>query len=49
MVLGVLIGAGLEFFAGLPGALVVAMLVGMLLASLLPGSGGCRVRPPRQD
>ncbi len=46
MVLALAIGGALEAFAGLRFATLLGMLVGLLVANLIPAAGSCRV-PPR--
>lgn len=41
MVLGLAVGWAVEAFAGLPGALVLGLLGGMVAANFVPLGGGC--------
>jgi hypothetical protein len=47
VVLAVVVGWSLERFAGVAGALLPALLIGMVLALLVPARGACPV-PPRE-
>lgn len=41
MVLGLAVGWAVEAFAGMPGALVLGLLAGMVAANFVPTDTGC--------
>ena len=48
MILAALVGWALQALAGLDGALLIGLLLGMLAANFVPNGGGCAL-PPRRE
>lgn len=49
MILAVLVGWSLQRFAGVDGAVLPALLIGMFAALFVPVKGSCAIRPGTPD